>query len=253
MTTAAAMARMRGRPGALAWALWALAMLGLVTSPWLDHLIRQAGRADLVQLNAEAVPYVLTLVSAATVGAVLASRRPAHPVGWLLLALGLSVVASGITEAYAYYGVLARPGALPAAEYAAVYDDASFIAWPGLLAFVLLLTPTGSLPSPRWRWWARIAAAAPVVYLLAAALRTQPLDPPLQSVTSPLAVPALAGPVEVVAFLALIVTQFAVLVGGASLVVRFRRSHGVERQQLRWVALAAGLSAASVLLVVVAR
>src|SRR6266496_218286 len=113
VTTAAAMARMRGRPGALAWALWALAMLGLVTSPWLDHLIRQAGRADLVQLNAEAVPYVLTLVSAATVGAVLASRRPAHPVGWLLLALGLSVVASGITEAYAYYGVLAPARGAP--------------------------------------------------------------------------------------------------------------------------------------------
>ena len=68
------------------------------------------------------------------------------------------------------YGLLARPGALPAARYAALYDDASFIVWPACIGFVLLFTPTGSLPSPRWRWWARIAAASLVLALLTAAL-----------------------------------------------------------------------------------
>lgn len=105
-------------PGVPAWGLWALVMLGLATLPWLDQLLRRAGRPELVALTADAVPYVLALVSAATVGAVVASRRPRHPVGWLLLALGLSVVALGVSRAYAAYGLLARPGTLPGASWA---------------------------------------------------------------------------------------------------------------------------------------
>jgi hypothetical protein len=67
--------------------------------------------------------------------------------GWLLLGLGLFTTSAGLAEGYARYGLLARPGGLPATGYLAVYDDASFIAWPALLGFILLLTPTGSLPS----------------------------------------------------------------------------------------------------------
>jgi hypothetical protein len=222
----------------LAWALWALALLGLATVVWLERLSRQAGRADLVGLGADAVPYVLAMLSAATVGAVLASRRPRHPVGWLLLALGASVVAGAVTEAYASYGLLARPGALPAARWAAVYTDGSWVAWPALVGFVLLLTPTGTLPSPGWRWWARTAAAAAA---LAAALRPGTLDTPFESVPNPIAVGAV--PLQVAAYLAAVVNILAVPVAGVSLVARFRRARGVERQQLRWVALAAALSA----------
>jgi uncharacterized membrane protein YhaH (DUF805 family) len=60
-----------------AWALWALAVLGLGTVPWFDHLLRQARRPELTQLGASTIPYLLAVVVAATVGAVLASRRPA--------------------------------------------------------------------------------------------------------------------------------------------------------------------------------
>src|SRR6266536_2758567 len=76
-------------PAGLAVALWALAMLSLAATAWFDHLVRQAGRPELVQLDAGGVTVVLATVSAATAGAVLASRRPGHPVGWLLLAFGL--------------------------------------------------------------------------------------------------------------------------------------------------------------------
>ena len=72
----------------LAWALWTLVVLGLTVTPWLNQLARRAGRSDLGS-DANTAIYGLVAVSAATVGAVLASRRPRHPVGWLLLALGL--------------------------------------------------------------------------------------------------------------------------------------------------------------------
>jgi hypothetical protein len=120
MTASARPARVRRWPTVMAWMLWALAMGGLPVVGWLDQLLRQAGRPDLAPLTPDAVAYVLGLVSAATVGAVLASRRPRHPVGWLLLALAVLVVASGVTSAYAKYGLLVRPQSLPGAIDAAV-------------------------------------------------------------------------------------------------------------------------------------
>jgi hypothetical protein len=235
-------------PAVLAWALWALTMLGLAVLPWLDRLLRQASRPDLTPLTSDAVALVLGVVSAATVGAVLASRRPRHPVGWLLLTLGLSLAAAGAATGYANYGLLARPGALPATDYAALYHGVNILLVAVCLGFVLLLTPTGSLPSARWRWWARVAVAAPLLAVGSSALL--PFDPPYQSVANPLAVAQLAGPLRVVNFVTWLVTGLAILVAAWSLVVRFRRARGVERQQLRWLALAAGLTGAVLLALV---
>lgn len=248
MTPAARLDRTGWRPGSAAWPLWALAVLGIGAIGWMDRLLRQAGRPDLVQLNtAEAVPLLLASVSALTVGAVLASRRARHAVGWLLLTLGLSLTASGVTYGYAAYGLLARPESLPGATYLALIADATWILWPTCIGFILLLTPTGSLPSPRWRWWGRMAAVAPVVFLLTEAVLPSDLDPPFESVASPLAIRALADGtagalLQAVGGLALFLTQLTILVAAGSLVVRFRRARDVERQQLRWVALAAALA-----------
>jgi hypothetical protein len=149
---AARLARPRWWPGVAAWALWALTLLGLAIIAWLDQLSRQAGRPDLAQLTLNAfIGPVLAAVSATTVGAVLASRRPRHPVGWLLLALGLSLAWGGVVPAYAAYGLLARPGALPAAHAVARYWPVTVVTAQTALSFVLLLTPTGSLPWPGWR------------------------------------------------------------------------------------------------------
>jgi hypothetical protein len=151
---AARLARPGWWPGVAAWALWALwalTMLGLPMTAWLDQLSRQAGRPELAQLIPGAVVGpVLGMVSATTVGAVLASRRPRHPVGWLLLACGLFMVASGVALAYAAYGLLARPGALPAAHAVARYWPATTVIAQTAISFVLLLTPH------------RVAALAPL-------------------------------------------------------------------------------------------
>ena len=246
VTAAARPARTRRWPAWLALALWALTLLGLAATAWLDHLVRQAGRPELVRLNVSGVPFVLAAVSATTVGAVLVSRRPGHPVGWLLLGLGLSVPAFEMLDGYARYGLLARPGSLPAARYLVVYSPATFFAGLACAGFVLLLTPGGSLPSPsrRWRWWARVVGAAPVVFLLTVALMPEPLDPTYQAVVNPLGLHA-GLPLAVLLFavnaLAGAIILLNVPVAGVSLVVRFRRARGLERQQFRWLAFAAGL------------
>jgi hypothetical protein len=226
-----------------AWALWTLTMLAIAVVAWLDQLSRQAGRPELAQLTPDAfVGPVLAAVSGTTVGAVLASRRPRHPVGWLLLLLGLSLALGGVAPAYAAYGLLARPGALPAAPAVARSWPITVVTAQTALGFVLLLTPTGSLPSPRWRWWARVTAAAAVILLVGLAVAGGPLDPQYQLLGGPFDLRGQGGLLLVVNQLALTVTTLAVVVGAGSLVVRFGRASGVERQQLRWVAWAAALA-----------
>jgi hypothetical protein len=234
----------RGWPGWLAWGLWGLAVLGLGSVPWFDRLTRQAGRPELTQLNASTIPYLLAIVVAATVGAVLASRLPRHPVGWLLLGVGLSVAGSGVADGYARYGLVARPGVLPAARWIAIYSPATNIIGLALVGYVLLLTPTGSLPSPRWRWWGRLAAAGPVAFVAALTVGPGLVIPPYDTVIDPVAIPALAGAVLVAIVAGFSLTVAGLVVGAGSLVARFRRARGVERQQLRWLAMAAALTGA---------
>src|SRR5918996_207065 len=254
-TAAAAVTATTGRstrwpPAVLAaWALWLLGTAAFGGTLWLEELLRRAGRPDLVSGLTEdiAVPLLLASFSAGTVGAVLSARRPRHPVGWLLLGLGVSMIVVAVVDTYARYALLAGAGPLPADRAAALLADAGWIIWPACIALVLLLTPTGSPPSPRWRWWVWLTAAAPLVFIATEALLPWALEPPFQSVTSPLDVPALvdgpvAGTLQALGSIALILVQLTVLAAAGSLVVRFRRARGVERLQLRWVALAAALS-----------
>jgi hypothetical protein len=219
-----------------------VAVVGVATIPWFDQLLRAAGRADLVQLNASTLPLVLAALVAATVGAVLASRRPRHPVGWLLLGLGLAVTASGVFDGYGRYGLVVRPGSLPAARWVATYSPATLYLGFVCIGWILLLTPTGSPPSPRWRWWARLSAAAPAAFLLALAIGPGLVIPPYDIVIDPVTVPALAGVVEVAIAVGLAHATVGLVAGAWSLVVRFRRARGVERLQLRWVTFAAALT-----------
>jgi hypothetical protein len=240
VTAVARGTRTRWRPTWLAWGLWTLNLLGLIMLVWLDQLLRQTDRPELVVLKPTAFAPVLGAVSTATVGAVVASRRPRHPVGWLLLALGLSLTAAGVTLATTNYGVA---HAAPAAGLVARYVPATIVVAMACNGLTLLLTPTGRLPSPGWRWWAGITAATPVVVLGVVTLSPRPGHRLLEAVDSPLDLRVLDGGLLIayqVAFAVIIVA----FVGAAwSLVGRYRHARGVERQQLRWVALATVLIA----------
>jgi hypothetical protein len=230
-----------------AWALYALVLLLFATYPWLDRLTRDAGRPDLALLQPFVVPPTLAALTASTVGAILASRRSRHPVGWLLLTIGLSMATGGVIAGYLPYTLIVRPGALPAVDLLArIYSPSADVALAAL-GFVLLLTPTGSAPSARWRRWGIAAAGAMALLLVAATVAPGSLDARTLTVEGPVGSRAFGGALRVANQLALPAAILIILGGAASLVTRFRHARGVERQQLRWVTLAAALTGVAML------
>jgi len=240
------LARSRWSLAGLAWVVWALTILGLAATARLDHLLDRDGPAGMSAYSASSLPLVVAVLSAVTVGVVLVVRRPRHPVGWLLVGLGLSQAVSDLTYVYTRYGLVARPGSLPGAAYLAGLNNGTVVVWVACAGFVLLLTPTGTLPSPRWRWWARVAAAAPTLWLLGCIIDPGPMRPEYPGIGNPLAVPALAGAQNGL-FVAALVVLAGLPVGAVSLLLRFRRARGTERQQLRWLAWGSLLAAMALL------
>jgi hypothetical protein len=238
-------------PAGVAWALFALVLLEFATYPWLDRLMRQAGRPELGLLIPFSVAPTLAALVASAVGVVLASRRPRHPVGWLLLALGFVLATSGAAAAYASYGLFVRPGALPAAGVVARVYGPLIEAVFAILGFIVLLTPTGSPPTRRWRWWAWVSASTMAVLLVAATIAPGSMDPRMLAEEGPQDLRTFGGALLVANLAAQAVGILIILAGAGSLVTRFRHARGVERQQLRWVALAAALTGVAMLVVAV--
>jgi hypothetical protein len=241
-------------PAGLGWALWALTLLGLAGTAWVDRLLHQAGLSELASvLSTGSVTSAVAAVSAATVGAVVAGRRPDHRVGWLLCALGLSVAASLFTFSYTRYGLVAEPGSLPAAGHLAGFATGSVFLYLSCTGFVLLLTPTGSLPSPRWRWWARVQVAAVGLAFFASLLHPMPLYPEYPDIGNPIGVDALAdGPLAAAVPIGGLLVLAGLIAGAVSLLTRFRHARGLARLQLRWLAWGAALAAAALLVALVA-
>jgi hypothetical protein len=100
----------------------ALVMAACLVIPWVDQLLRRAGRPDLVQWDLRPG---LAVVTGVTVGAVLASRRLRHPVGWLLLGQAVALLASGAAAQYLTWGLLAPGGPPPATRSVAVHYPAT--------------------------------------------------------------------------------------------------------------------------------
>jgi signal transduction histidine kinase len=166
------------------------------------------------------------------VGFVLASRRPANRVGWLFLVAGLALGLGGFAGAYGLRALVAAPGSWPAGRAVAWMANWIWVIPLAMLAFVFLLFPTGQLRSRRWRpaaWFVGGAFAFTAVVLLVHATRfwADPFSPASRTVTTA---------VESAFYLVL---PAALVVGVAAVVVRFVRSAGEERLQLKWFAVAA--------------
>jgi signal transduction histidine kinase len=206
----------------------------------MDAQLRAAGRADLARLSANsAIIYIPVMFSAVTVGLVVASRRPRHPVGWLFLALGLSVALAGAMDDYAGYGLLARPGSRPAAAFVANASAAIFMPWLVIIALVLYLTPTGRALSKRWGRVAGVTAVSGTVGFVHGLFSRSELDPPFQAFHNNVIIPGSDTYGPFVRLVSVSLVGLGLIASAACLIIRFRRSTGTERQQLHWMALVA--------------
>jgi hypothetical protein len=174
------------------------------------------------------------------VGALITSRRPQNPIGWICLADGLLWSLLGITDYYTRYGVT-QPGPVPfSVAITAALGQWLWLPPVGLLGiYMILLFPDGKLPSRRWRPLAWLSGALIVVGSVSFAIDPGPLSG-LRGVRNPFGVEgapwaALVWPV-VIALLPL-----CILASVVSLVLRYRRSRGEQRQQIKWMAFAASL------------
>jgi hypothetical protein len=153
-------------------------LVGLVS----DRLLVRTGHADLVSFGGETWVLLLGVASAAVVGFAIVRTEPRHPVGWLFLALSATILVSGPLEAWIEWGRLARPGSLPATGAVAAVNDATWIPWFVLVALILLLTPTGTYLSPRWRALGRVIVGAGAAAFLLSLVKTASFEAPFQDI-----------------------------------------------------------------------
>lgn len=182
------------------------------------------------------VPYSVVVLAFATVGALLASRRPDNPIGWIYCVVSLTTSVYMLAVEYARYAAVTQPGSLPLPTFVVWLATESIVAvgWGLMATFAVLLFPTGRMPSRRWRpvaWFATITIAVAAV---ATALLPGPVDEQLLPIRNPAGVEAAAWLLEPVHTLGWLALTMAAVASVISLVLRFRNARGDERQQLKW-------------------
>jgi hypothetical protein len=215
----------------LGWSVWLLAAISLMLVFVLfvvhDDTQSATDRIAWIVGHLPAFAYV-------TVGAVVVSRRPGNVIGWLCWGIGLAQILAGFGGRSAQSVLAADSSYGPG--WVVLYELGELcweLSW-ALLALLVLLFPTGRLPSRRWR---PVAWAAGAVLVLAALSSPLLPGPPADGLRpNPIAIPALEGVLRLAYNTAGAFLFGVILAALVSLVGRFRRATGAERQQLKWFA-----------------
>ena len=208
-----------------AWIIIAVFALGVGSGSVLAAQIGILGRV---------APMAVAFAMYPIVGAIVLAYRPGNATGRLLVVVGFGVTTTFFSAGYTDYASITGH-ALPGFAF---MDWLGNVIWPQNIAFGMLLAllfPTGHLPSPRWRWllWAGVAGMA----LNALSSAFMPGVFSGETTVNPFGVPAL-GPL--LSILGLLSNALVALLGLGALLavlVRFWRSRGIERQQMKWFAL----------------
>jgi hypothetical protein len=212
----------------LAWTTWATAIALVAAGVGMQLTLRY--RFPTLASGSYSGETTIIPSVYATLGLVIATRRPRHPVGWLLIGCGLTASIQGTVDQYAS---LAKAADLPGRVHGLWAFSLAQRAWFGQMVLLFLLFPTGRLPSPRWRpvAWALVTGLGLIMLTQALTPGTLADFPEEQN---PFGAPALAPVLEPLG-----AVGGPLLVGGAlgaiaALIVRLRRSRGRERQQIKW-------------------
>ena len=218
----------------LARVVFGLTILGIASGLWFTILDTGAFDGDII--------FIVSFCLFPIIGYVLATRRPDNAISWLVLGIGASFGLTAFLESYAGYALHGSAGRHELGAIAAALNQPTWVPIVGLPAtFLILLFPDGHLPSPRWRWFARILGASLVIIVLAILFTPGRFeDGTFPNVVNPLGIEGLR-PVLSFALVFLVALPFGVIGSLVSLVQRFRRSTGIERIQLRWLVTAAGI------------
>ena len=200
----------------------------------------------LIELANEVAPGAILAMSFSIVGALVASRRPENPIGWIFCIIGLSQGLVTFANEYATYVLITKPGTLWGGPVMAWLAAWSWMPGLGLLlTFALLLFPNGRLPSPHWRvvaWLSAIDLALIVPIAIAAwPARGRALLEDADQVL-------LGGLFDIMLGTLYPLMLVCGLASVISLSVRFRSSQGIERQQLKWFTYAGIISFAAVII-----
>jgi signal transduction histidine kinase len=195
------------------------------------------------------VPLLIGMVLGySTVGALLASRNPGNPIGWLLLTVGLCFVIGSFCEEYVSFAYLTKAGSVRGGVVAAWVWNWIYVPMLASLPLLGLLFPTGRVPGPRWRFLVPATIAVAALAVLGSILSPGPIDvdvDPSVRILNPTGVQGFPGPA--LAGLGWFGFFGAWVAAVAAVVVRYRRSAGEEKQQIRWLAYVVVTAAAIVL------
>jgi hypothetical protein len=236
------------------WLAWSLAALCVAVFVGRSHCLYSLVRHVPSSWNADLTTGGLLgsglFLVFPLVGALIASRRPENPIGWLCLADGFLWMTTNMLDYYSVYG-MASPGSVPFPLGAAAINNWLWVPQVGLLAtYVFLLFPNGRLPSRRWRPLAWLCGVVIVSVSIGVMLSPGSLDMP-RGIRNPFGLEA-APWVTTVAYAILPLLPLCMFASAVSLVMRYRRSKGDVRQQIKWIAFAASLVALMYLIAKVA-
>jgi hypothetical protein len=195
--------------------------------------------------------FVFEILAFPIVGALIAARQPQNAVGWIMLGLGVAAAVAEGFAIYAHFGLAGGGEPWPGAAVALALEQHLWVPIIGLPGtFLILLFPDGRLPTRQWRGWAYFCGAALVVVYVVLTIATDSFaDSGYPGVQNPLGVDALESMGWILALPALI--PIAIVGCAVALIRRFRRASGLERTQLKWLAAAAGVVAASYMVAMV--
>jgi hypothetical protein len=234
-----------GSAARLAWWLCGAALAMMLARLVVIAILAGSGAALPPGFPAPAIQAieVIGLLGVPILGGVIAAHRPENPYGWLWSAAGLILGIGYLAFGYGTYVLVVAPGALPGGVAAAWVSPVMASAASGLLPFAFLLFPNGRLPSRRWRPVAWTAALVSVTAVAVWAVRPGPsYERFFPFIDNPVRFTGTTGEliewlfVSGFANMLLLAFNLTVLLSVVSLVVRFRRASGQERQQLKWLA-----------------